>query len=129
MTLFKLLNTREQGNQLEDFAVNQLIKSGCKIIQRNFQCKLGEIDIIAMDGNILIFVEVRYRKQQTYGGAMLSVDQKKQRKIINTANFYLQKNQLTNKKVCRFDVFAIQGKIQSDLSKPDYNWIKQAFDA
>jgi len=123
--LFKLLNKREFGNQLEQFASEQLNQKGCEIIATNFQCKLGEIDIIAKDGNSLVFVEVRYRKQNTFGGAGASVDQKKQTKIIKTASFYLQQQNLTNQVACRFDVFAIEGNPQ----RMTYNWIKDAFSA
>ncbi|WP_168204014.1 YraN family protein [Aliikangiella coralliicola] len=119
------MNKREFGFQLESFACTQLKKSQCLIVENNFQCKLGEIDIIARDGQTLIFVEVRYRKQSSYGGAVASVDLRKQKKIIQTASFYLQQKKLTNKVSCRFDVFAIEGSAE----RLSYNWIKNAFTA
>lgn len=118
-------NSRAQGNQLESLAADFLVQQGCKIIQRNFSCKLGEIDIIAKDKNVLCFVEVRYRKRASHGGAIASVDKKKQHKIIRTADFYLQINKLTHKVACRFDVLAIQNNFNAASSQ----WIKQAFDA
>ncbi len=122
---FGSLSKRALGDELEKFAEKELVRHGCKIIERNFQCKLGEIDIIAKDKQHLIFVEVRYRKSDHFGGADVSVDLKKQQKLIRTASLYLQKNKLTNKVPARFDVMAITGNI----NKPDYNWIKDAFGA
>lgn len=117
------LSKREFGGQLETFAKNILLKEGCKIIQLNYQCKLGEIDIIIKDGDALVFVEVRYRKHAKFGGAVASVDYKKQQKLIKTAQLYLVENKLTNNAICRFDVFAIEGPI----NRLEYQWIKNAF--
>lgn len=119
------MNKREFGAELEIYACEQLKKSGCKIIQQNYLCKLGEIDIIAQDNQCLIFVEVRYRKQSIFGSAAESVNLKKQQKIIRAASLYLKSKNLTNHTHCRFDVFAIDGNLQ----KLDYNWIKAAFSA
>ena len=121
--MFDSLNKREFGFQLESFAAKQLEQSGCQIVETNFQCKLGEIDIILRDKEALVFVEVRYRKQNNFGGASASVDRRKQKKLIKAASFYLQSKKLNNKFACRFDVFAVQG-ISNQLS---YNWIKDAF--
>ena len=120
-----MFNKREFGAELEMFAAKQMETQGCRIIEKNYSCKLGEIDIILQDKETLVFVEVRYRKQNKFGGAIASVDNKKQRKIIKTASLYLQSNKLTDKVACRFDVFAIQGNF-SNLS---YNWVKDAFAA
>lgn len=117
------MNKREFGNEFETFACRQLEQVNCKIITTNFNCKLGEIDIIAYDGETLCFVEVRYRKQNTFGGATASVDINKQRKLIKAASLYLQQNNLTNKVACRFDVFAIQGEV----NRLEFNWLKNAF--
>lgn len=125
--MFKLSNSklakREQGILLEKYAAEQLQQAGCKIIETNFLCKLGEIDLIVKDKNYLVFVEVRYRKQTSFGGAALSVNQSKQRKICNTARLYLQQHQMTDTALCRFDVFAIEGP----LEHCHFQWIKNAF--
>lgn len=121
--MFHSLSKRAQGSQHEALAQKELEKQGYKIICCNFQCKLGEIDIIAQHDNCLIFVEVRYRQSSLFGGAALSVDRKKQKKIIRAASLYLQQNNLTNQIPCRFDVFAIQG------SQGSFNWIENAFSA
>ena len=118
-----LLNKREFGEQLENFAQATLKKSGCKIVETNYLCKLGEIDIIIKDQNTLAFVEVRYRKNANFGGALESVDYKKQQKIIKAAQLYLIQKKQSNAIACRFDVFAIEGP----LNRLDYQWIKNAF--
>ncbi|WP_444997544.1 YraN family protein [Aliikangiella sp. IMCC44359] len=123
--MFKKENKREFGQQLENFARTQVEKKGYKIIETNFTCKLGEIDIIAQNKNLLIFIEVRYRKNNSFGGAIESVDYRKQSKLIKTASLYLQQKNLTNKVQCRFDVFALQGQ----LPNPSYKWLTNAFTA
>ena len=121
--MFKSLNKREHGFQIESFAQQRLQKAGCQIVETNFQCKLGEIDIIVKDGTSLAFVEVRYRKHINFGGAVASVDFKKQKKLIRTAAYYLQTKNLTNKARGRFDVFAVHG----EADRLSFEWIKDAF--
>ena len=125
MRLFddKQISKREFGNKLEDFAAKQLTQQGLKIISQNYLCKMGEVDIIARDKNDLVFIEVRYRKSEQYGGSLASVDSKKQRRVSMAANHYLQKHKLTNKVACRFDVFAVTGI----FNHFEYQWIKAAF--
>ncbi|MCF6193292.1 MAG: YraN family protein [Kangiellaceae bacterium] len=117
------ISKREFGDKLEDFAAKQLTIEGLKIISHNYLCKMGEVDIIAKEKNDLVFIEVRYRKSEQYGGSLASVDQKKQRRISMAASHYLQKHNLTNKLACRFDVFAVTGIINHF----EYQWIKAAF--
>jgi len=116
---------REFGNQLEEFAARTLTEKGLNIVSQNYLCKMGEIDLIARDQRDLVFIEVRYRKSESFGGSVASVNKKKQRRIILAANHYLQKHQLANKVPCRFDVFAITGTIQ----QLEFNWIKGAFNS
>lgn len=123
--MFEAFSKRKTGFEHESFARAELEKNQCKIIESNFSCKTGEIDIIAQDNEYLVFVEVRYRKKSRYGGALASVDSRKQKKLIRTAEFYLQTKNLTNKAVCRFDVFAIEG----ENNRLNYQWIKDAFGA
>lgn len=119
------MNKREFGNELESFACKRLKDAGCEIVTTNFNCKLGEIDIIAYDAEVLTFIEVRYRRLESFGGASASVDINKQRKLIKAASLYLQQTKLTNKVACRFDVFAIRGEID----RLEYDWLKNAFTA
>jgi len=118
-------NKRELGNNFEQLAVDYLIQKKVKIIATNYLCKMGEIDIIARDQQDLVFVEVRYRKSNTYGGSLESVNKGKQRRVSLAASHYLQNHQLTNKISCRFDVIAMTGT----LEKININWIKAAFNA
>ena len=80
-------NTREIGFAEERRALLYLQKQGLKLITRNYQCKMGEIDIIMQDKDMLVFVEVRYRRKGRYGDGLDSVTYSKQRKLIRTANY------------------------------------------
>jgi putative endonuclease len=119
----KQTDRQKQGNATEQLAHNYLLKNHLKTVEKNFNCRYGEIDLIMQDGDMLVFVEVRYRQSQQYGGAVTSVDYRKQRKLINTANFYLQKHRLHVP--TRFDVVAVDGS--SDKGSGEINWIKGAF--
>lgn len=112
-----------KGKFYEDRALAFLHGHGLKEIQQNFHTRFGEIDIIAQDGDTLVFIEVRYRKSQHHGTALESVQFYKQRKIIKSAQLFLQKNGLTNKMPCRFDVIGITGKHEP----LDIRWIRNAF--
>ena len=114
-------NNKSKGNQAEDLACEHLIKHKVKILERNFRNRSGEIDIIAMEADTLLFIEVKFRSGQSHGFAVESVTPLKQQKIIRTAEFYLQKNAKLAGNDCRFDVISI------DNNK--LNWLKNAFDA
>ena len=116
-------NKRDIGDKHEAYAVDVIKQAGLEIVEKNYLCKLGEVDIIARSEHDMIFIEVRYRRSESYGGALQSVDKKKQRRIGLAANHYLQKHNLTNKVACRFDVFAITGS----LNHLNYQWVKAAF--
>lgn len=111
-----------RGNRAEDLALKFLRKAGLKLLQRNFSCRLGEIDLVMSDQEYLVFTEVRYRKREDFGGALESVDSRKQAKLRRTAEFYLQKHNLTDQ-ACRFDILCLSG----ELSRPDFNWLQNAF--
>ncbi|SDK99923.1 putative endonuclease [Clostridium cochlearium] len=97
---------KEIGNIGESMAENFLIKNGYIILDKNFSCKLGEIDIIGKDGNIISFVEVKSRFGNLYGSPGESVNFSKQYKIYKTAQLYILKKKL-NKFYFRFDVIEI----------------------
>lgn len=113
------------GNQAESVALKYLTQQGLTLIEQNYLTKGGEIDIIMLDKaeQILVFVEVRYRKNNFFGSAVDSVDSSKQTKIIHTANHYLQQNSEFDNFICRFDVIGVE----SDLKYPKIYWIKDAF--
>lgn len=110
------------GNYGEDIASKFLEKNKYKIIERNYRCKYGEIDIITKDKNILAFVEVKSRTNQHYGLPAEAVNYYKQKKIINTAKYYVLSQKIKNT-FCRFDI------VEVFLSDDDNNvrLIKNAF--
>ncbi len=111
------------GNKAEDFAQKFLKKRGLKIITRNSRYKLGEIDIIAEGGEDLGFVEVRFRSGTSRGGAMESVADKKQKRLVRAAQLWLQENRAYQNHYCRFDLIAINSVIDIEHT----NWEKDAF--
>jgi len=127
----KRTEKRLVGDCIEDKAVAYISSLGLKIVTQNYLCKMGEVDIIAREKDTLVFIEVRYRKNNQFGGSAFSVNQRKQKRLIKAAAHYLQSYRLTNKIACRFDVMAIEGKIAfgQDLALGQLNWIKGAFDA
>lgn len=97
---------KETGNTGESIAELYLSSAGYKILERNFRCRTGEIDIIGKDGKFICFIEVKTRKSTKYGLPCESVNYKKQSKIYKTANVYALKNKLHNINF-RFDVVEI----------------------
>jgi len=110
------------GNRAEKLAHKYLRKQGLKSIAQNYHCRYGEIDLVMRDNDYLVFVEVRYRKNQNYGGAIESVDRFKQAKLRRSAESYLLKSK-NHDYPCRFDILCITG----NLNKPELDWIKNAF--
>lgn len=105
--------TQRSGAEKEREAERYLIEQGLILVERNYWCKLGEIDLIMRDQRngqeILVFVEVRYRKNTQYGSPQETITTSKQRKLWRTAEYYLQRysSQNTSTPACRFDVVAI----------------------
>lgn len=116
--------TQTLGQQAEQSAERFLLQQGMQLITRNFQCRLGEIDLIMQDRDFLVFVEVRYRHSSHYGSGAETVTWFKQKKIIRTAKYYLQQQQLLEKMPCRFDVVTLA----SAAKEHDIAWIKSAFE-
>jgi putative endonuclease len=96
------------GDAAEQQALLHLQAAGLLLLERSFLCKGGEIDLIMRDGKHLVFVEVRKRSSQQFGGALASITPAKQKRMIHAAQVYLQK--LKSLPPCRFDVVAIQGE-------------------
>ncbi len=119
--------TRERislGRRGEEEAARYLRKKGLRVAQRNFRCRLGELDIIARDGPYLVFVEVRTVAGSAFGTARESVDLKKRRKIRQVAAYYLQSANAGDVPV-RFDVVAVT--LGPDGSVRDIDHIPDAF--
>lgn len=96
------------GHSAENIARDFLKGQGYRIVKMNYTCKIGEIDIIAYDGATLVFVEVKYKKDETFGLPREMVTIKKQRKIRNVATVFINSHRLFEKQV-RFDVVEILG--------------------
>jgi putative endonuclease len=111
------------GIQGEEIAAEYLKGQRYRVIETNFRCRCGEIDIVARDGNTLVFVEVKTRRTSSYGPPQLSVTQFKQRQISKAALTYLTKSRLTEMNA-RFDVISIV--LTGERSVVDH--IKNAFD-
>lgn len=94
------------GKEGEEYATKYLEEKGYKIIQRNFECKQGEIDIIAKEKNEYVFIEVKTRQNYNYGMPCEAVNEKKQKHIWNATKYYLYSHKLENKFI-RFDVIEV----------------------
>ncbi|MBI2993984.1 MAG: YraN family protein [Gammaproteobacteria bacterium] len=114
---------RRQGIQAERLACDFLEQHGLRRIDSNFRTPRGEIDLIMLDGAILVFVEVRSRKSDTFIHPAETINRRKRRRIILAGQQYLQNH--PGHTVCRFDVIAVTG----DGANRKIEWIKRAFDA
>ena len=119
-----VLPTHVVGDIGEQLAADYLTTQGLTLLDTKFHCRLGEIDLVMKDQSTIVFIEVKYRKNSLFGGAISAVSPKKQQKIIKTALFYLQHRGLKEYNTpCRFDVVAILG----NFNYPDISWLKNAF--
>jgi putative endonuclease len=119
---------RKVGDEKERLAEDFLLQQGFSLIERNFFCKMGEIDLIMKDQDYLVFIEVRYRDSQEFGGALASITASKQKKLRRTAEFYLIQAFGNTPPPCRFDVIAIEGNKKSETNSEDkIHWINNAF--
>ncbi|CAH0119792.1 MULTISPECIES: YraN family protein [unclassified Paenibacillus] len=101
------MNKKELGLAAERLAEQYLTEKGYRIVRRNWRCRSGEIDLIVLDGNALVFVEVRSRSGVTrFGTAAESVTERKQRQVRATAEVYLYRERQTERTV-RFDVVTV----------------------
>ncbi|HET6656016.1 MAG TPA: YraN family protein [Gammaproteobacteria bacterium] len=113
----------QRGDDAESLALRTLAARGLKLIERNYRCPMGEIDLICEDGDSLVFVEVRYRRNWNYGLAAETVNHRKQVKLIRTARQFLQRHRRWQDRPVRFDVVAIQGEGENMT----LDWIPDAF--
>lgn len=104
------MNKRQIGSVYELKASDYLTKKGYQIIERNYRCRIGEIDIIAIERDCLCFIEVKYRKNEKTGDPLEAVDKRKQQKIIRTAQYYLLTHSKYQSVKCRFDAVGILGE-------------------
>jgi putative endonuclease len=115
------VDRRQAGNLAENSAAAFLESQGFSIVTRNFLRRVGELDIVARAGDLLVVAEVRMRADDRYGGAAASVGRAKQRRIAATAALLLQRHPELRRCRVRFDVITVRdGAIE---------WLKHAFDA
>lgn len=103
------MNNRTVGTLYEEKTAIYLQHRGYRILERNYRCKLGEIDLIASHGPYLVFIEVKYRRNGQLGEGADAVDWRKQQRIIRTASWYLMEKGIGAGKPCRFDVVSVTG--------------------
>lgn len=114
------------GRAAEQQARSHLEQQGLRLLAQNWACRVGELDLVMLDGDTVVFVEVRYRLHAGWGGALESVDARKRRKVSATAHFFLQQEPRWAKHPCRFDVVAMCPTAQPSER---FNWIQNAFDS
>jgi putative endonuclease len=119
----KKSNFKDFGKKGEEIAEQLLIEKGYTIIKRNFRFGKGEIDIIAKDGDYLVFVEVKSRKNLSFGEPEYAITQSKIKQLKKIAEAYLYINGINNQ-LCRFDVITIVGEKEEELK---INHIENAF--
>jgi putative endonuclease len=117
---------RSAGTWLESRAIVFLQGHGLELIERNYSCPFGEIDLIMKSDQVLVFVEVRFRTRADFVHPLASVNYSKQRKIVRTAQVYLKHHRLTDKVLCRLDVLGIT---RDTAGQFQFDWIRNAFSA
>lgn len=120
MTATARAAARRRGEEAEELAARFLERHGLAIVHRNYRTRFGEVDLVAREGPVLVFVEVRARTWSAFGGAAGSVDARKQRRIVAAARHYL--GRLRAEPPCRFDVLTLQG------ARGEPAWIRGAFE-
>ena len=121
-----LVDPRHQrGAWAEDAALAHLTGHGLAPVTRNYRCRHGEIDLVLRAGDELVFAEVRYRRRDDFGGGAESVDARKQRRLLASAEHFLQRHRRYAHLACRFDVVGVSG----EPGAPRFDWVRDAFQA
>ncbi len=116
------MSTRQaKGAAAEQLAADYLVRQGLSVIERNFRVKGGEIDLVCRDGKTTVFVEVRLRSRDDFGGAAASITATKQSRLILAARHWLLRHGETP---CRFDCMLLDG-----LESKNIEWLRDAFSA
>ena len=119
------ISTQQRGDAAEALARQHLEQQGLRLLAQNWRCRLGELDLVMLDADTVVFVEVRYRRHSAWGGAAESVDARKREKLSRAAQHFLQQESRWAKYPCRFDVIAINADSQAPAQ---LDWIQNAFD-
>lgn len=120
-------NTSELGRAAEQAACQFLEHQGLVLLEKNYRCRYGEIDLIMQHGNALVFIEVRYRSNTRYGSGSETINYQKQQKLIATASHYLQKHKQSANQHCRFDVISLTASNEKKIDMAKIQWISNAF--
>jgi len=118
-------STRSRGNRFETLACDYLAGKGYKILDRNVYLMRKELDIVAMEGDTIVFVEVKGRASSSYGSPREAVGAVKRRRLVTAATAYLKRRRLLERP-CRFDVIGIRPEADGT---PRFDHIKNAFEA
>ncbi|HST45082.1 MAG TPA: YraN family protein [Luteimonas sp.] len=119
----RLTDTRARGAAVEAAARGYLIRAGLRPVAANASFRLGELDLVMVDGDCLVFVEVRFRRSAAFGGGAASVDFAKRRKLVRAAGLFLARHRAFADAPCRFDVIDASG----DPDAPAIEWLRDAF--
>lgn len=119
------MTARDTGATWETVAEKHLQESGLRTLQRNFACRLGEIDLVMADRDCTVFVEVRFRRDPAHGDGAASVGRTKRAKLLRAAQVWLLAHPRQANQPCRFDVIGCGGTPR----KPEFDWIRNAFEA
>ena len=120
---------RGRGAQVEALARAYLERHGLRAVAANANFRFGELDLVMLDGDTLVFVEVRYRREgasaRGFGGGAASIDASKRRKLVAAAETFLQSHRAYARAACRFDAVVASG----DPAAPAFEWLRDAFRA
>lgn len=117
-----MTNKKTEGQRGEEIACKALKKKGYRILDKNFSCRHGELDIIAEDHGVVCFIEVKARSSEDYGLPEEAVTHWKKQKLLNTAFVYIEKKKIVNRDM-RFDIISV------DLKSSKARILKDAFEA
>ncbi|RZA20768.1 MAG: YraN family protein [Lysobacteraceae bacterium] len=117
------LDRRARGDAVEAAALEFLQRQGLRLLARNANVRGGELDLVMLDGGVVVFVEVRYRASPAFGGGAGSIDAGKRRKLVHAAQCFLLDHPRHADAPCRFDVIDASG----DPGKPSIEWLQDAF--
>jgi putative endonuclease len=118
------MKAHPRGAEWEALAERYLRDRGLRTLARNVHCRLGEIDLVMADGAVIVFVEVRYRRNTAFGSAVETVGARKRTRMRRAAGFYLARRAALAERPCRFDVIGISGTPE----RPRIDWRPAAFD-
>lgn len=117
------LDRRARGDAVEAAALEFLQRQGLRLLARNANVRGGELDLVMLDGGVVVFVEVRYRASPAFGGGAGSIDAGKRRKLVHAAQCFLLDHPRHADAPCRFDVIDASG----DPGKLSLEWLQDAF--